>query len=114
MPWYPAVQKPPPGAPIIHLGVDPFFSRYPMRSYPCDVPIAATPAAALPLLAEAVRRHADAAAVAARTERVAAEHRRRQAAWEQIALEQAAQVDDRLRLGRARASRTSWTRARWW
>src|SRR5262249_46058037 len=66
VPWYPSVQKPPAGAPVIHLGIDPFFSRYPMRSYPCDVPIAATPSAALPLLAEAVRRHADRAAVAAR------------------------------------------------
>lgn len=89
VPWYPALQKPPAGAPIIHLGVDPFFSRYPMRSYPCDVPIAATPAAALPLLAEAVRRHAGRQAVGRRHERVAAEHRRRQAAWEETALKQA-------------------------
>src|SRR5213076_1167496 len=80
VPWYPHLQKPAAGAPIIHLGVDQFFSRYPMRSYPCDVPIAATPAAALPLLAEAVRRHADKQAVARRRERVAAEHRTRQAA----------------------------------
>jgi acetolactate synthase-1/2/3 large subunit len=89
VPWYPALQKPAPGAPIIHLGVDPFFSRYPMRSYPCDVPIVATPAVALPLLADAVRRHADAQAVRRRAERVAAEHRRRQAAWEQAAIQQA-------------------------
>ena len=89
VPWYPSVQKPPAGTPIIHLGVDPFFSRYPMRSYPCDLPIAATPSAALPLLAEAVRRHADSAAVAARAARVAAEHRRRHAAWEAAAAEQA-------------------------
>jgi acetolactate synthase-1/2/3 large subunit len=89
VPWYPAVQKPPAGAPVIHLGVDPFFSRYPMRSYPCDVPIAATPAAALPLLAEAVRRHADPGAVAARSARIAAEHRRRRAAWDAVAAEQA-------------------------
>jgi acetolactate synthase-1/2/3 large subunit len=89
VPWYPALQKPAPGAPVIHLGVDPFFSRYPMRSYPCDVPLAATPAAALPLLAEAVRRHADRQAVAARRERVATEHRRRQAAWEEMAVKQA-------------------------
>src|SRR5262245_47207472 len=34
VPWYPALQKPPADAPVIHLGVDPFFSRYPMRSYP--------------------------------------------------------------------------------
>jgi acetolactate synthase-1/2/3 large subunit len=89
VPWYPALQKPAPGAPVIHLGVDPFFSRYPMRSYPCDVPIAATPAAALPLLAEEVRRHADRPAVARRAARVAAEHRARHAAWEEAALQQA-------------------------
>jgi acetolactate synthase-1/2/3 large subunit len=89
VPWYPALQKPAPAAPVIHLGVDPFFSRYPMRSYPCDVPIAATPAVALPLLAEAVRRHTDPPALARRRERVTAEHGRRQAAWEQAALAQA-------------------------
>jgi acetolactate synthase-1/2/3 large subunit len=89
VPWYPALKKPPVGAPIIHLGVDPFFSRYPMRSYPCDVPIAATPAAALPILAEAVRRHADPKSVARRRERFTAEHRARHAAWEQAVLAQA-------------------------
>jgi acetolactate synthase I/II/III large subunit len=89
VPWYPSLSKPPAGAPIIHLGVDPFFSRYPMRSYPCDVPIAATPAAALPALAEAVRRLADPAAVRRRAERVAAEHRQRHAAWEEMAIQQA-------------------------
>ncbi|HEX9819661.1 MAG TPA: thiamine pyrophosphate-requiring protein [Methylomirabilota bacterium] len=89
VPWYPALQKPPAGAPVIHLGVDPFFSRYPMRSYPCDVPIAATPGVALPLLADAVRRHADPGAVRGRAERIAAEHRKRQAAWEEMAIQQA-------------------------
>jgi acetolactate synthase-1/2/3 large subunit len=89
VPWYPALQPPAPTAPVIHLGVDPFFSRYPMRSYPCDVPLAATPAAALPLLAEAVRRHADRGAVDRRRARVAAEHRRRQAAWDEAALREA-------------------------
>jgi acetolactate synthase-1/2/3 large subunit len=89
VPWYPSVQKPAAGAPIIHLGVDPFFSRYPMRSYPCDVPIVATPAAALPLLAEAVRRHADGAAVADRAARLATLHRRRHAEWEAVAAAQA-------------------------
>ena len=89
VPWYPSVQKPAAGTPVIHLGIDPFFSRYPMRSYPCDVPIPATPAAALPLLAEAVRRHVDRSAVAARAERIASSHRRRRTAWEATAAEQA-------------------------
>src|SRR5215472_2373000 len=89
VPWYPHLAKPAAGAPIIHLGVDPFFSRYPMRSYPCDVPIVATPGVALPLLAEAVRRHADRDVVARRRERVAADHRRRHAEWEQTIARQA-------------------------
>jgi acetolactate synthase I/II/III large subunit len=89
VPWYPHLQKPAPNARIIHLGVDPFFSRYPMRSYPCDVPIVATPGVALPLLAEAVRRHADRDATARRRERVAAEHRRRHAEWDQTVARQA-------------------------
>jgi acetolactate synthase-1/2/3 large subunit len=89
VPWYPALQKPSAGASVIHLGVDPFFSRYPMRSYPCDVPIAATPAAALPLLTEGVRRHADRSAVSSRASRLAAEHRRRRATWDEMALQQA-------------------------
>src|SRR4030095_1605159 len=68
-------------AAIIHLGVDPLFVRYPMRSFPCDVPILAEPAAALPLLTEAVRRLAAPSDVAARTARTAALHRARRAEW---------------------------------
>jgi acetolactate synthase-1/2/3 large subunit len=89
VPWYPALQKPAAAASVIHLGVDPFFSRYPMRSYPCDVPIVATPAVALPLLAERVRRHAERDAVDARAARLADEHRRRRSAWDAAAMAQA-------------------------
>jgi acetolactate synthase-1/2/3 large subunit len=88
VPWFPSIQKPPEGAAVIHLGVDPFFTRYPMRSFPCDVPIAAAPAAALPLLADAVRRHARAGDVAARAAAVKAEHDRRRAAWDAMAVAQ--------------------------
>jgi acetolactate synthase I/II/III large subunit len=90
VPWYPALVKPHPDCRVIHLAVDPFFSRYPMRSYPCDVPIVATPAVALPMLADAVRRHADPPAVAARSRAVAAEHQRRLQAWDAAATAQAA------------------------
>jgi acetolactate synthase-1/2/3 large subunit len=89
VPWYPALVKPSAEAKIIHLGIDPFFSRYPMRSYPCDVPIAADPAIALPMLTEAVRRHADSATVASRRASVAAEHARRQEAYDTIVAGQA-------------------------
>jgi acetolactate synthase I/II/III large subunit len=90
VPWYPSLAKPPAGAAIIHLAVDPAFSRYPMRSYPCDVPIAAHPAAALPLIAEAVRQLADPTVVAARRAHVEAMHRERRARWAADAEVQAA------------------------
>jgi acetolactate synthase-1/2/3 large subunit len=82
VPWYPSERRPSADARVIHLGLDPFFARYPMRTFPCDVPIVAEPAAALPLLAEAVRRRAERAAVAGRTERLKTEHWRQCAAWQ--------------------------------
>ncbi len=84
VPWYPALAKPAPDAAIIHLGVDPLFARYPMRSFPCDVPILAEPAAALPLLTEALRRLVTPGDVAARGATVAGTHRARRAEWEAV------------------------------
>ena len=85
VPWFPSVAKPPDEATVIQLGLDPFFSRYPMRSFPCDVPIVADPAVALPLLAQAVRQRASADRVAARRQRLAAAHRASRAAWAEAA-----------------------------
>ena len=84
VPWYPQLAKPSPDAAIIHLGVDPLFARYPMRSFPCDVPILAEPAAALPRLTEAVRRLVTPETVAARTAEVTRTHHARRAAWAAI------------------------------
>src|SRR5262249_54061164 len=47
-------------------------------------------AAGLAMVGEAVRRHADRSAVASRVARLTAEHRRRHAAWDAVATEQAA------------------------
>lgn len=80
-PWFPSRVKLKDTARVVHLAVDPFFSRYPMRSYPCDVPIAAEPAVALPLLAEAVRRRIKPGVVKARRQRLSAAHRATRAAW---------------------------------
>jgi acetolactate synthase-1/2/3 large subunit len=80
VPWYPSRARPREETRVIQMAVDPFFTRYPMRSFPCDVPIAAEPAVALPLLAEAVRRRAPRADVEARRARLAAAHRAARAA----------------------------------
>jgi acetolactate synthase-1/2/3 large subunit len=84
-PWFPSRIKLKDAARVAHLAVDPFFGRYPMRSFPCDVPIAAEPAVALPLLAEAVRRRVKKSAVTARRARLAAAHRASRAAWARAA-----------------------------
>ena len=57
VPWVPLLSKPREDARIIHLGVDPLYSRYPIRSFPCDLALPAHPSAALPLLTEAIRRN---------------------------------------------------------
>jgi acetolactate synthase-1/2/3 large subunit len=85
VPWFPEMTRPALDARIIHLGVDPLFSRYPVRGFPADLALAGTPRLALAALAEAVinamARRVDATAVAERRARwTAAGARRREAA----------------------------------
>jgi acetolactate synthase I/II/III large subunit len=65
VPWMPDVKAPGPDARIVHIGEDPAFLRYPMRSFRSDLSIAAGAGATLNALeAELARRGArrDAAA----------------------------------------------------
>ncbi len=54
VPWFPHRSKPKPGARVIQMGTDPFFSRYPMRTFPVDVPLVCDPEAGLRALREAL------------------------------------------------------------
>jgi acetolactate synthase-1/2/3 large subunit len=54
VPWIPSLQHPPAGCHVAHVGEDPFFVRYPMRSFPSDLAIQADPAVALVALDAAV------------------------------------------------------------
>jgi acetolactate synthase I/II/III large subunit len=47
VPWMPSVKAPSPAARIAHIGEDPAFLRYPMRSFPSHMSIAANAGAAL-------------------------------------------------------------------
>ncbi|MFK5282800.1 hypothetical protein ACI3PL_24860, partial [Lacticaseibacillus paracasei] len=58
VPWIPSQESPPAACRVANIGTDPSFARYPMRSFPSDLSIAADPAAALAALDAAVR-HAD-------------------------------------------------------
>ena len=59
VPWFPQMNRPRPETRVIHLGVDPLFSRYPMRGFPADLALAGTPRLALAALADAVARRVD-------------------------------------------------------
>lgn len=55
VPWIPSVESPPEGCRVVNIGTDPTFARYPMRSFPSDLSIAADPAATLAALDAALR-----------------------------------------------------------
>src|SRR6516225_7518858 len=54
VPWIPHLQHPPGGCRVAHVGEDPFYVRYPMRSFPSDLAVQAGAAQALDALARAV------------------------------------------------------------
>ncbi len=54
VPWLPHLQHPPAGCHVAHLGEDPFFVRYPMRSFPSDLALQSAPLHALTALTAAV------------------------------------------------------------
>ena len=54
VPWIPHLQHPPAGCRVAHVGEDPFYVRYPMRSFPSDLVVQAGAVNALEALIEAV------------------------------------------------------------
>lgn len=55
VPWIPSLTAPPAGCRVAHIGEDPAFVRYPMRSFPSDVSIRAAAAPALKALTVALK-----------------------------------------------------------
>jgi len=82
VPWIPSLQAPRPECKVIHIGVDPLFSRYPIRGFPCDLAVTGAAATALPELAAALDRHVVGAVVAERQRRVAEQREGLVASWQ--------------------------------
>lgn len=87
VPWVPAVQAPPPDCRVAHLGEDPVYARYPMRSFRTDLAVTGTADVLLQALAEAIdlRGGVDADLRQARTTANAARQQRLRAQWQQAA-----------------------------
>jgi acetolactate synthase-1/2/3 large subunit len=80
-PWFPQVKGPRGDAIVIQIGVDPLFSRYPIRGFPGDLSLAGQPRLTLAALADALTAIVDPGAADARRTRWAAEHHRLRQAW---------------------------------
>jgi len=87
VPWFPIRSKPKPGARVIQMGIDPLFSRYPMRTFPADVPLVCDPEAGLKALREALGPHRSAKrkVIQGRYQKLAREHAAQRAAWKAAA-----------------------------
>ena len=82
VPWIPSLDTPQRECKVIHIGVDPLFSRYPIRGFPCDLALTGSAASALPELAEALDRCTGDSAVAARRRRLAEQREKLVAGWQ--------------------------------
>jgi len=81
VPWIPHLQHPPAGCHVSHIGEDPFFVRYPMRSFPSDLAVQASVIHTLGALSAAVeaRLQMAEARIAARRARLTERMRTRRA-----------------------------------
>jgi len=87
VPWFPIKTKPKVGAKVIQMGIDPFFSRYPIRTFPMDVPISSDPEIGLRSLREtlSVYRSKKRQIIQERFTRLAKEHDEQRATWKAVA-----------------------------
>jgi acetolactate synthase-1/2/3 large subunit len=83
VPWYPTVTNPPQDGKVIQMGIDPLYSRYPVRSFPCDLSISADSVVAIPMLLEALAPYRKRAQrrITARFKRLQTLHDQQRATW---------------------------------
>jgi acetolactate synthase-1/2/3 large subunit len=72
VPWFPHLESPRTGARVAHVGIDPTFARYPMRSFPSDLSLAGDPRLVLEALEAALAARADDSRIAPRRASIAA------------------------------------------
>jgi acetolactate synthase-1/2/3 large subunit len=83
VPWIPSLVAPPRHCKVVHIGVDPLFSRYPIRGFPCDLAITGSPASVLSDLAEAVDQCTRGSMVPERRRRLAEQRKKLLIEWQE-------------------------------
>ena len=84
VPWIPSRQTPAPDCAVVHIGVDPLFSRYPVRGFTCDVAITGATRLVLPRLGAAMAPLMAEPGIAARRQRIAERREAMQAGWRKM------------------------------
>lgn len=85
VPWFPSVQNPPSDGKVIQMGIDPVYSNYPIRSFPCDVAIRGDSSVAVPMLTSALASHRCVSQdrLASRFKRLKSLHDEQRASWQE-------------------------------
>ncbi|MBV9153818.1 MAG: thiamine pyrophosphate-requiring protein [Alphaproteobacteria bacterium] len=81
VPWMPSRKTPSQDCKIIHIGVDPLFSRYPIRGFRADVAVTGAARLALPQLRAALAEQADPTETGMRQQLLAQWREKQHAGW---------------------------------
>jgi acetolactate synthase I/II/III large subunit len=84
VPWTPSREAPPADCQIVHIGVDPLFSRYPIRGFTCDVAITGATRLVLPRLGAALAALADPTEIGMRRQRLVEAREKQRAGWRKL------------------------------
>jgi acetolactate synthase-1/2/3 large subunit len=84
VPWTPSRKAPSADCKIVHIGVDPLFSNYPIRGFACDVAITGATRLVLPRLGMALAPLADPTEIGMRRQRLAQQHETQRAGWRKL------------------------------
>lgn len=84
VPWIPSLHKINPDAKVVHIGIDPLFSKYPVRGFQCDLAITSASGSAVSALDSALADRAKSATsrIDARRARLAEARSRMRDSWE--------------------------------
>ncbi len=85
VPWYPNIKKPDESTTIIQAGIDPFYSQYPIRSFPSDLTLQGNPSFLLTALSHRLSKHSgrDEKAIKARGNKLREMHDGMARRWEE-------------------------------
>ncbi len=84
VPWTPSRQAPSPDCRVIHIGVDPLYSRYPIRGFTCDVAVTGATRLVLPRLGAALAPLVAEPAIAVRRRHIGERRERMHAGWRKL------------------------------